>query len=324
VTTTISDAGTLREFRRADAAEFGRLVVDHFPAEQSLLGMRPEAIDRVARRIYRWDARLVLGLFRLLGRPIFRFFLIDVNGHVAATTIATFTPYAVYLSSVMVDTPYRRRGFAKRLLERSHEAGRRAGKAYAALDVLERNASAQELYRSMGYRPLRKLALFRRELADVPPRREHDPLPAGVRPFRNRDAPRLADLLERSMPPEVASVLPPGPGMFRSPPPVVSVLESRSAAWVAESDGAVVGFVRASASDALESGHVTQPVIGPGLAPEVGRGLVATALGFLASAGAPRAVAEVPLRASAAVALLEASGFREAERLDTLVRPLGP
>ena len=56
----------LRDLTRADGPEFLAVMERGFPEESSLLGNRPEEFQKIFRRIFRWDTRLILGILHLL------------------------------------------------------------------------------------------------------------------------------------------------------------------------------------------------------------------------------------------------------------------
>jgi ribosomal protein S18 acetylase RimI-like enzyme len=281
----------LREFAPADLAQLLPLLERHFPEEEALLGRRPEAYDRIVRRFYRWDARLVLGVLRWVGRPVYRFFVIEADGRLAATTILTFPPRAGFISTVMVDTPYRRRGFARRLLDAAVAATVRTGRRHVALDVLATNAPAQALYASLGFGRLRTGA------------------------FLLRDAPAPS-------PAPVAEVLPASAAQFHLGDPVATALESTTAAWVLETARGPAAFVAATVSPSVESAHLTSPVLAPEVEEADARALVATAVRWAHAQGRSRVVTEVPDHNVPGRRALEAEGFHEAFRIDTLSRPV--
>lgn len=310
----------LRAFRPRDIPELVPLLLRHFPEEEAVLGRNPETYARIVRRIYRWDARLVLGLLRAVGRPVFRFLVVEADGRLAATTIVTFPPAAGFLSTVMVDTPYRRRGYARRLVEAACHVAARRGRRVAALDVLAANAPAQALYASLGFRRLRGKSLLLREGAR--PSDAGSSAGAEIRTFRRSDGSPLVALAAAALPPSVAAVFPATEGELTGRDLVASILESETAAWVAEVDGAPAGYVSASASAALDSGFLRTPLVGPRLDDANARALVTTAVAWLADHQRSRVVVEVPDHAGRSRRALESEGFREVYRVDTLARAL--
>ena len=309
----------LRPFRPDDAPTYVRFLKQHFPEEEVLLGTDPVVMERVVRRLFRWDLRLLLALARALGRPIARFYVIEVDGTVAATTLLTFTRRTGFLSGIVVDTPYRRRGFARRLLARAQEDARRAGRRFIALDVLRSNAPARALYDAAGYRPLRTYSVLRSRLPAASPVAAAAAEP-GLRPFRPEDALPLSEIASRALPPSVAEVLPVERSSFRLPPPLLRVLGSESDAWVLDEGGRAVGFLRATVSDAMASTNLTAPLLDPGVPDGRARGLVRHAVGWIRSRSPGHIAVEVPDHDPRAARLLAEEGFETAYVVDTLYR----
>ncbi|MGI0150861.1 MAG: GNAT family N-acetyltransferase, partial [Thermoplasmata archaeon] len=115
------------------------------------------------RRSYRADARIVLALLRWTGRPIFDFWEAEESGHLAGTTLVTYTGRAGMISSVAVAPPWRRQGWARRLLGRAHRGILVARRRYGVLEVLRENGPARALYAQEGYAPIRSSRVLVRE-----------------------------------------------------------------------------------------------------------------------------------------------------------------
>ncbi len=309
---------TIRDLHRADGPQLVEFLKRDFPEEERILGSRPEGVAEITRRVFRWDARLVLGLLRLFGRPVFRFFVIEENGRIIATTLLAFAGPTAYISTVAVDPAYRRRGLARRLLESSRAAAARRGSTYLALDVLASNAPARALYESIGYRALRSNMQMVCDLPNgVAPAA---PPVAGLRPFDRKDAPALARLSQEGKPTEVEKVLPTSAREIAGSAVVGRMLTTVSAAWVIDSGGGPVAWVAAASSPATEAAHLSNPIIAPSVGPEAARGLVATALTWCAARRAPRVASMVPGENRRGHEALLAAGFRDAFPLFTLYR----
>jgi len=306
----------LRDLRAADAPRVLEFLRHEFPEEEAILGTRIEGFEKVVRRIFRWDAKLLLGLLRLVGRPVYRFFVIEDGGAIAATTLLTFPTGTGYVSMVVVDPAHRRRGFARRLLEEARRATVRRGRPFVALDVLEGNAPARALYESIGYRTLRATGYFVRDGGAVPPAAS-----AAVRPFRRTDAAPLAAIAQRSAPPEVAKVLPVRPRDLLGDAWAAGLLSTVTCAWVVDRGAGPEAYLAASRTPVTEAGHLTAPIVADGADPAAVAALVASAVGWLVAAGVPRIVSMVPEANARGRAALEEAGFRHAIGILTLYRP---
>ena len=310
----------VRDLRASDAPALLGFLRRFFPEEEALLGTRPAGFEKVVRRVFRWDVRLVLALLRAVGRPAFRFFVLEEDGRVVATTLLTFSAAAGYVSMVVVDPAYRRRGFARELLERAHRATRSRGKPYLALDVLAANEPARALYERIGYRRLRETGYY---VHDTPSALL--PAPQGVpglRPFDPRDAEGLAAVARRVRPAEVERVLPTAARDLTGSAWVGRLLSSEVAAWVVDPGSGPKAWATASVSEATEAGHLGSPIVDPSVGPETAVGLVRTAAAWCASRGVPRLMAMVPEENGGGRAALEGAGFRRAIPVLTLYRPV--
>ena len=308
----------LRELRPKDSARLYAFLKVNFPEEEALLGTRPEGITKVVQRVFRWDTRILLGLLRLFGRALFRFFVIDENGEIVATTLLSFTARTGYVSMVAVDRGHRRQGLARRLLEQARTTTARRGRKYIALDVLEANTPARTLYSSLGYRPLRARAFF---VHEAPEAFLNTPATvAGIRPFQRSDAAPLAEIAQKATPPAVAEVLPFRANELTSPRWLDAILSTQSAAWVLDRGHGPEAYVGASVTAVSEAAHLSSPIVGESVDAESARLLLQTALAWLAAKKPKRVltlVAEDNVRGRAAI---ESVGFRSALPALTMYR----
>jgi ribosomal protein S18 acetylase RimI-like enzyme len=309
----------IRDLKAADAPRVFEFLSHEFPEEEAILGTRPEGFEKIVRRIFRWDSRIILGLLRLVGRPIYRFFVIQDGERIVATTLLTFPEGAGYVSMVVVDPASRRRGHARALLEQARRATARRGRSYIALDVLEANAPARALYESIGYRTLRATGYFVREAPGPGP--EVAPTFPGIRPFRPSDAEPLAAIAQRGAPPEVAKILPVRPRDLIGSNWVSQMLATVSAAWVVDRGRGPEAYLSASRTPATEAGHLSAPIVAESADPGAVAALVRTAVAWLGARDAPRAVCMVPAANERGRAALEEAGFHHAIGILTLYRP---
>ncbi|MGC2289754.1 MAG: GNAT family N-acetyltransferase [Thermoplasmata archaeon] len=287
-----------------------------------LLGINPDAIATVLRQTERPLVRFLVGLSRLFGRPVFAVILVDLDGHVAGTTLLNFTPDAGYLSGIVVDAPVRHQGHAQSMLRSAEDLCRRYRRRNAVLDVTADNDPALRLYGRWGYQPLRDSHWISRPFGPEAP-----PLPpltgaVRVRPFRPSDAPALAQADNALMPPEVRAVLRRHPTDFRVPAVARSVLQTDLESWVVDLDGRPAGFLRASVSRLMEAANLSSPLFRGDVPEPVMHDMLVTALQWIERRKVPRVVMEVADHQSRARPVLDALGFSEVFRLHTLVHPL--
>ena len=291
----------------------------NFPQEEKYLNKNLGGIERLVQRVYRWDTRILLGLASLLGRPLFRFFVVENGGRIVATTLLTFGPPTAYLSSVMVEAEHRRHGYARRMLEACALAAPQARCRFLVLDVLSDNTPARTLYGSAGYAPLREQALLVR---DIRPADASQPLPPGLRPLRSADGPALHRIALATLPPAVAQVLSGNPRKFFVGPLVGRLLAHTTEAWVSGPARNPTGFVRAIIDPTSASGHLVQPVLSPGVDSGFADRWLTGVMGWFARHGIRKVVSEVPDHNRQAVDALHRIGFNEALRFVTLWREL--
>jgi len=309
---------TLRDLRREDGRSFLELMTAGFPEESAVLGNRPEEFEKIFRRIFRWDSRLILAILKAFGRPIVRALVVEADGHVVATTLVTFPEGAAYVSNVVVDATYRRRGFARTMLAEALRTARTARRKFIVLDVLDSNAGARVLYDALGYRPLRQRSEF---LHDAVGQFASDPAAIPViRPMRRSDVPALVEIVRRQTPPQVEAVLPVGRGRFVSSGLETRILGSEEAAWVVDRGHGPEAHIAAVVSRAMAAAHMSTPTIGASVDDALAAQLVQTAGGWCAARQVPRIVSMVAEDDRRARAALEAVGFRHARALWTLYR----
>jgi len=310
----------LRDLRRADGPQFLGVMERGFPEESALLGNRPEEFEKIFRRVFRWDTRLILGILNLFHRPIVRILVVEADGRIAATTLVSFLPKCAFVSNVVVDEPYRRKGFARQMLEEARRTAKSAHRQYIALDVLDSNTPARTLYESLGYRPLRAQSrLVNDSMARLS---EATPSRAEIRPFRRSDVPALLEIARRGNPPTVEEVLPTRKSRFVESAMVTRMLESEEAAWVVDRGRGPEAHIGAVVSAAMEAAHLSVPVLADSVDPALAEDLVTTAAAWCAARKAPRILTMAHNDDARGRSALDATGFRDAHALWTLYRPV--
>ena len=312
----------IREFRRGDTTAVVGFLTSQFPAEEALLGSRPERFFKVMQRVTRWDLRLVLGLMRVAGRRVYQFLVFEEDGRLVGTTLLTFPPRSVYISMVVTDPSVRRRGHATALLEQARSCARTMRRTYLVLDVLADNAPARALYEGkLGYRPLRETSFMTREqpttMGPVPPK-----LAAAIRPWRRSDNDPLVAVARRRLPLEVAEVLPVPKHLLGGSRTGDRILGSESATWVVDRGAGPEAVISATSSPDADAGHLSDPIISESTDPTLAAALVRTAAAWCGARGRIRVLSSVPRYNAAGRAALETEGFRDALSVWTLYRPV--
>ena len=312
---------TLREYRKGDwtgiADLWGRNPSDEYP----LLGFNAEAVGTVLRKIEGFGLRFMLGLARLLGRPIVIVLVIDLDGRVAGTTILNFTRETSYVSGVVVDSSVRHQGYAQSMMRACDDLTRKYHRPCVTLDVMSQNQPAIRLYEKGGYRFLREQVWLVRPFGPDAPL----PAPSGttlIRPSRSSDGAALAELDNALMPPEVRAIVPRHAREFRRGVATRGILEAESQSWVVEIGGRPAGFLQATKSHVMEAANLSSPVFGRDVPDSVARDLLLAALRWTESQKAPRVLVQVPQHEWGRRPLLDSLGFVEHFRMLTMVHRL--
>lgn len=311
---------TLREFRREDAPRLFELLKSEFPEEEAMLGMRPEGFAEVVRRLYRLDMRLLLGFLRAVGRPVFRMFVMEEGGKIAGVTLLTFAPRAGYLSTVVVAPEFRRRGFARQLIETARAASVRRGKPFVTLSVLASNTPARTLYESAGYRTLNRQWFM---VHDSPGTFRGVQAPTTIRPFRKADARRLAEIANATLTPTGRNVTPVRAQALSGTNWTDKIFSAETAAWVVDRGAGPEAHVSASTSPTTEAAHLSSPIVGEGITPTIATELVRVAGAWLSERKPLRIATTVAEENRRGRVALEEAGYHAAIELFNLYRPSG-
>ncbi len=311
----------IRGFRKSDLDDLLRLLPICNAEEFSASGFDPDHVKRMVNRLYGWSGRFLLGLMQLLGKKPFTFFVAEADGKLVGTTIVENRGGTAWISAVMVDPDYRRRGIAMRLMINALKYIRANGKTRAALGVLSTNAPAIDLYSKLGFRAFEHTGYFVGETKSfIAPQ---DIKGLVIRRFRNsdleevyqivlssEDATRLKmyDFRKRDLKTQRLG------GLLRS---------SSSLRFVAVYDRVIVGYAEASSTTAREVariGLVHANTVGRSLSVE--SLLIDAARKEVEKTGVNRFRIIVPATQPGLMEAVKALGFREAFAVDGMVSEL--
>lgn len=307
----------LREFRRPDAPRVFELLKSEFPEEEQMLGMRPEGFAQIVDRLYRADIRLILGILRAFRRSPFHLYVAEEDAAIVGTTLLSFAPRVGFLSTVVVAPAFRRRGFARQLIEAARRETARRGRPYVALRVLASNAPARTLYESAGYRQLDQQVFV---VHEAPATLASAPASEAIRPFRRADAAGLAGIANRSNPELVRQVLPVRPGDLVGGGLADRLMAAETAAWVVDRGDGAEAHVAATSTPTTEAAHLSTPIVAESVEPPLAAELVRTAGAWLAARRPSRIVTSVAGENGRAHRALEEAGFHDAIAHFTLYR----
>lgn len=269
------------------------------------------------------DLRLLASLgplllpFEPLLREVWPGLVWDEDGRVVGNVNFARLPYLprVWLIfNVAVHPDYRRRGIARRLMNLALERVRLAGGEVAVLDVEAENLPARNLYLSLGFEPLERLAEYRGQAPTVVPVRSPNIRPWGFRDWLGRrgfstlNAGTLRRL--RVMEWQVGALL----GALS--PADLLLYGRRMRSWVCEVDGWLLGFGRLD-RPVLGRGSRLTVWLAPGIPEMLGHDFLRTVAGQV---GAGRAVT---VQVAAAPDRFELPGewaFQTRRRLDRMFK----
>ncbi|MCI4345750.1 MAG: GNAT family N-acetyltransferase [Thermoplasmata archaeon] len=299
---------SVRRFRRADAPYYARWLAEEFREEQQVVGFRPEGMKDLIDRAYRLDVRLLLGLFRLARRPIFRLFIAEQQGTPVGMAFLGFGKRAGYIASVVTSPEMRGRGVATAIMGAAHAELRRFGRPYSVLDVLLSNEGARRLYRKLGYEPIRESRVWvGAETADPAPLESE-----WIRELERSDLRPLLELAKAETPPAVQESTPVNRLTFARGTGWAAFEGPGSHGWVLLHEGVPSGFLRTTFGRLSPVGHLSAPLFGPKLGEAERLAALRYASSWLGRQGARGIVCELPEDLPVARATVVAAGFTPA------------
>jgi ribosomal protein S18 acetylase RimI-like enzyme len=137
----------VREINPSDVHRLIELGRRLFAREEAAFGFDAESLRKELA-----EYRFVRFIGRLNGRPDREFFVGEIGGLAVGTTMVHRLGDAWYVSAVMVDAEYQRRGIARQLLERACRRAQQLGAKRVILHVRSDNEAAKTLYSSLGFK----------------------------------------------------------------------------------------------------------------------------------------------------------------------------
>lgn len=132
-----------------------------FAREIEVFGYSDEGVKKEIR-----EYRLARLINWFTGRPDRKLFVGEADGLAVGTTMVNrISDSAWYVSFVMIDPDYQRRGFGRRILEAAIEEARRDGGQRAILHVVSDNHAARNLYVSAGFKEFESLVFYAKDSA---------------------------------------------------------------------------------------------------------------------------------------------------------------
>jgi len=315
----------LRECRPSDSAGIAELLKRNPTEEFPLLGLDPQQVEGILRRLQRWEIRLILGLSAAIRRPLIKILVLAESGKILGIAMIGFTPEVAQIGGLTVDGSIQRRGHGQELMKACERIGRRYGRSYLTLDVLAGNLPAVGLYQKLGYRTIRDVRWMSRDLrppfVDETGYRSLRSL--RIRAFRPADTKELVALANAAMPAEVRSVVRLRLQDFRAAGLSRRAGQVEAASWVLERENQIAGYVKAFVSPAVEAAQIGPLVLAQPFDNDACSTLVQTALAWCVERRAPRAILALPEHLDELRPTIERGGFTERFRLHTMALPIG-
>jgi len=139
-----------RALRWADFPSYQKLMLQAPGAFERATGF-DQASDALFKYLHRRRLWTLLALMRALGRAPIQIFVGVDQGQALGSASLVSLPKTGYVFAVVTDSANRNRGIASHMLEHTHNAARKQGKQWAALDVETNNETAIRVYRKLGY-----------------------------------------------------------------------------------------------------------------------------------------------------------------------------
>lgn len=195
-----------RRLRWSEASQYPEVVLLAVGKLERSTGLDENA-EATVRSLSRRSVWLLLGLLRLLGRPLVDV-LVAVDGkRIVGTGTILWLPQTAYVAGMATRPEYRGQGIASRILSLQTAEARRRHRAWLALDVESENETAIRVYRKSGLREMGQFTWFSR--LGLPPAGEA--ARTVLRPVAGSDWPALAARLDSARPFEYRSAFPAGP-----------------------------------------------------------------------------------------------------------------
>jgi len=196
-----SDGNVLiRDLRKSDLGDLLGLLQTCFTKELEISGFDPDHVAEMVNRAFGRTATLILALLRLLGREPGKFFGAEADGKIVGTTFVNNHGKSGYISTVMVNPDYRRKGVATVLMTTALNYVRRTKKVRAVLHVDSMNESAKNLYVKLGFKTFEHAAFFVKETN--PTHAHENAAGVKVRELQKGDLDEVYNLIETSEDPD--------------------------------------------------------------------------------------------------------------------------
>ena len=152
----------VREFAWRDVERIFQIATGAFQQDFEILGSEKETFKRglAPYRIGKWIQKITRNEY-------FKFYVGEINGKVVAVILVIKGAHYWYITTLMVDEKYRRRGYGREILTFACTTMCSGGCERLILHVPEDNTAARTLYQSLGFQFFEKLINYWRTSEQV-------------------------------------------------------------------------------------------------------------------------------------------------------------
>jgi ribosomal protein S18 acetylase RimI-like enzyme len=310
---------SIRDFRKLDLDSVLKLGRVCFAREFELMGLDVKHLREMVEQFFGFGGRLLLFLLRVFGKDPLRFFVAEADGNVVGTTMVSRQGKVGYISTVMVHPNYRRRGIAKRLLERAINHIRKGGMERAVLHVDSLNETAKNLYSKSGFKEFEKMAYIVGDMSNISLRAQFTGKVC-IRNFQRSDIDSVYELVKSSEDYEHLKVF-----GFEKKDLKVSFLARffnifNETKIVATCKDEVIGYANITHTTATEAGQISHICVHTKMrSTGIEELLIYAGINAIKSFGAKKVLATVSLKRQELISAMRRCGFEEKFVVDGMV-----
>jgi ribosomal protein S18 acetylase RimI-like enzyme len=308
----------IRDLRRSDLSDLLGLLPVCFTKEFEISGLDPDHVAGMVNRGFGRTGALILWLLRLFGKEPGKFLVAEADGKIVGTAFVNNRGKSGYISSVMVNPDYRRKGIATTLMTSALNYIRRRKKARAVLHVDSTNDSAKSLYVKLGFKTFEHSAYFVRETN--PMQAPENAFGVKIREFQKHDLDAVYNLIEASEDPNSLRIFDFTKKDLKTPFLQRIFGFATQKKLVAVLDNRIVGYAEASYTTPKEAGRIGSiHVNSEDRSLGIEKLLIETANNEIAEAGIRRIRLSAPTAKQELIETVKNLGFKEVLVMDAMV-----
>jgi ribosomal protein S18 acetylase RimI-like enzyme len=309
----------IRDLRKSDLNDILRLFPTCFTKELEIQGFDPDHLTDMVNRVLGRTGTLILGLLRLCGKEPVKLLVAEANGKIVGTTIINNRANSGYISSVMVDPDYRRRGIATKLMTTALNYIRKRKKMRAVLHVDSTNAPAKSVYIKLGFKTFEEEAYFLRETNAA---HAHENIPrVKIREFQKNDLNQVYNLIKVSEDPNSLRIFDFTKQNLKTPFLQRIFSFSTQKKLVALLGNRIIGYVEAGYTTPKEVGRISSiSVNSKDRSPGIEKLLIEAASSKIAEGGIERIRLTATTAKQELIETVKTLGFTEALVMEAMVK----